>query len=65
MGREEGNELVLPDPERHISRVQARVEFDGGQFVLVDMGGNPSSVNDRPVGRGNRVALVGGDRIVI
>ena len=65
IGREEGNELVLPDPERHISRVQARVEFDGGQFVLVDMGGNPSSVNDRPVGRGNRVALVGGDRIVI
>lgn len=65
IGREEGNELVLPDPERHISRVQARVEFDGGQFVLVDMGGNPSSVNDRPVGRGNRVVLVGGDRIVI
>ena len=65
IGREDGNELVLPDPERHISRVQARVKFDGGQFVLVDMGGNPSSVNDRPVGRGNRVALNGGDRIAI
>ncbi|WP_374247059.1 type VI secretion system-associated FHA domain protein TagH [Zoogloea sp.] len=65
IGRENGNELVLPDPERHISRVQARVEFDGTQFVLVDMGGNPSSVNDRPVGKGNRVALTGGDRIAI
>ena len=65
IGREDGNELVLPDPERHISRVQARVKFDGGQFVLVDMGGNPSSVNDRPVGRGNRVVLNGGDRIAI
>ena len=65
IGREEGNELMLPDPERHISRVQARIEFDGTNFVLVDQGGNPSSVNDRPVGKGNRVVLAGGDRIAI
>lgn len=65
IGREEGNELVLPDPERHISRVQARVEFDGANFLLVDQGGNPSAVNDRPVGKGNRVMLTGGDRITI
>lgn len=65
IGREEGNELVLPDPERHISRVQARVEFDGANFLLVDQGGNPSAVNDRPVGKGNRVMLAGGDRITI
>jgi len=65
IGREEGNELVLPDPERHISRVQARIECEGGRFMIVDQGGNPSSVNDRPVGRGNRVELVGGDRIAI
>jgi len=65
IGREEGNELTLPDPERHISRVQARIEFDGTRFVLVDQGGNPSLVNDRPVGKGNRVVLAGGDRIAI
>ena len=65
IGREEGNELTLPDPERHISRVQARIEFDGANFVLVDMGGNPSSVNDRPVGKGNRVVLTGGERLSI
>ena len=65
IGREEGNELTLPDPERHISRVQARIEFDGANFVFVDMGGNPSSVNDRPVGKGNRVVLAGGDRLAI
>lgn len=65
IGREEGNELVLADPERHISRVQARVEFDGANFLLVDQGGNPSAVNDRPVGKGNRVILTGGDRITI
>lgn len=65
IGREEGNELTLPDPERHISRVQARIEFDGVNFMFVDMGGNPSSVNDRPVGKGNRVVLAGGDRLAI
>jgi len=57
IGREESNELTLPDPEWHISRVQARIEFDGANFVFVDMGGNPSSVNGRPVGKGNRVVL--------
>ena len=65
IGREEGNELTLPDPERHISRVQARIEFDGANFVFVDMGGNPSSVNGRPVGKGNRVVLTGGERLSI
>lgn len=65
IGREEGNELTLPDPERHISRVQARIEFDGASFVFVDMGANPSSVNDRPVGKGNRVVLAGGERLAI
>ena len=65
IGREEDNELTLPDPERHISRVQARIEFDGANFVFVDMGGNPSSVNGRPVGKGNRVVLTGGERLSI
>lgn len=65
IGRDESNELRLPDPDRHISRVQARVECEGRQFFLVDMGANPSLVNGRPLGRGNRVALVGGEEILI
>lgn len=65
IGREDGNELVLPDPDRHISRLQARVLYEGGEFFLEDQGGNPSAVNDRPVGRGHRVALREGDRIAI
>ena len=65
IGREESNQLALPDPERHISRVQARVEFSGQQFMLVDMGGNPSLVNGRPLGKGNRIALTGGEEIAI
>ena len=65
IGRDESNELRLPDPDRHISRVQARVECQGQQFFLVDMGANPSLVNGRPLGKGNRVALMGGEEIVI
>ncbi|HPP47177.1 MAG TPA: type VI secretion system-associated FHA domain protein TagH [Accumulibacter sp.] len=65
IGREDGNELVLPDEKRHISRLQARVLCIGGQFFLEDRGANPSSVNDRPVGQGNRVPLSAGDRIAI
>lgn len=65
IGRDEANQLVLPDPDRHISRVQARVEFDGQQFLLVDMGANPSLVNGRPLGKGNRVVLSGGEEIAI
>lgn len=65
IGREDGNELVLPDEKRHISRLQARVQCIGGQFFLEDRGANPSSVNDRPVGQGNRVPLSAGDRIAI
>lgn len=65
IGRDESNELRLPDPDRHVSRVQARVERKGRQFFLVDMGANPSLVNGRPLGKGNRVALQGGEEIVI
>ncbi len=65
IGRDDANQLRLPDPDRHISRVQARVEFSGGRFFLVDMGANPSLVNGRPLGKGNRVALTGGEEITI
>lgn len=65
IGRDEGNELPLADPERHISRLQARIEHDGKGFVLVDHGSNPTLVNGRPVGKGERVTLAGGERITM
>lgn len=65
IGREAGNRLTLPDPERHISRVQARVLVEGGRYMLEDLGGNPTLVNDRPVGRGTRVLLTDGDRVCV
>lgn len=65
IGRAVGNELVLEDPGKYISRVHARVEFRDGAWNLVDVGSNPSLVNERPVGPGRQVALADGDRITI
>ncbi len=65
VGRAVGNELVLEDPGKYISRVHARIEFRDGAWCLVDVGSNPSLVNDRPVGPGRHVALADGDRVTI
>lgn len=65
MGRAADNELSLPDPERHLSRVQARVDFNGGSFCLVDLGRNPTQVDGRTLGRGERVSLSGGEIITM
>lgn len=65
LGRAVGNELVLEDPGKYISRVHARIEFRAGSYCLVDVGSNPSLVNERPVGPGRHVALADGDRITI
>jgi type VI secretion system FHA domain protein len=65
LGRAVGNELVLEDPGKYISRVHARIEFREGSYCLLDVGSNPSLVNDRPVGPGRHVPLADGDRITI
>ena len=65
LGRAVGNELVLDDPGKYISRVHARIEFRDGAWCLLDVGSNPSLVNERPVGPGRHVALADGDRITI
>jgi predicted component of type VI protein secretion system len=65
LGRAVGNELVLDDPGKYISRVHARIEFRDGAYCLIDVGSNPSLVNERPVGPGRPVPLADGDRITI
>ena len=65
LGREEGCELHLPDPNRHVSRLQARIECDGQGFWLVDLGSNPTRVDGQPLGRGQRWPLAGGERIEV
>ena len=52
IGRGESNQLVLPDPERTISRVHAQVVFRNGRYAIIDRGSNPISVNGRPLGNG-------------
>jgi FHA domain-containing protein len=65
IGRDASNQLALPDPERHMSRVQAEVRFVDGRYVLVDHGSNATTVNGHPVGKGNSVLLSDGDEIGI
>jgi type VI secretion system FHA domain protein len=65
IGRAEGNQLVLPDPERSISRQHARVVFRGGQYAIVDNGSNPIAVNDKPVPLGREQTLWPGDLVQI
>lgn len=63
IGREEGNQLILRDDSRVLSRVQARIGFDKDHFILIDQGGNPSLVNSMRVGRGSSRPIHDGDII--
>src|SRR5262245_47311320 len=66
IGRGEKNALVLPDPERFISRVHATVSFQAGGFILTDNGTkNPVVYNGRPLGPGSQARLGEGDTIKI
>jgi predicted component of type VI protein secretion system len=65
IGRAPGNDLVLGDPGKYISRLHARIEYRDEAYWLIDVGGNPSLVNDRPVGAGRSVQLEDGDRVTI
>lgn len=65
IGRADNNQLVLPDPERTISRVHARVVFRNGSYAVVDNGSNPISVNGQVVGAGREQPLRPGDQLQI
>jgi FHA domain-containing protein len=58
IGRADSNTMALPDPQRLISRVHARVWFDQGSYFIEDVGaGVPSLLNGKPVGSGTRTPL--------
>ena len=65
IGRGENNQLVLPDPERTISRVHAQVVFRNGRYAIIDRGSNPISVNGRPLGNGQETFIQPGDELQI
>jgi len=65
IGRAENNQLVLPDPERTISRVHARVVFRTTGYTIVDNGSNPIAINNTPLGAGREHPLKPGDEVQI
>ena len=65
IGRGDSNQLILPDPERSISRVHAQVVYRNGRFSLIDKGSNPVSVNGRALGNGAEAPIQAGDQIQI
>jgi len=66
IGRSPESTLLLPDPERIISRIHALVLHDSGTFTLRDQGTTtPVVVNGRPVGKGRDHPLRDGDEVRI
>ncbi|MBU6437749.1 MAG: type VI secretion system-associated FHA domain protein TagH, partial [Betaproteobacteria bacterium] len=65
IGRNPGVTLVLPDPERTISRQQAIVRYEGGKYLLEDQGANATLVNGAALAPGARCALKHGDLLKI
>jgi type VI secretion system FHA domain protein len=66
IGRGSTSTLVLPDPERHISRTQATIEFQSGAYVITDTGTlNPLTVNGRALGGGVHSRLKDGDELAV
>ena len=65
IGRADNNQLVLPDPERSISRLHAKVLFRSGQYAIVDNGSNPISVNGSAVPSGREQTIQPGDQVQI
>jgi len=65
IGRADTNQLVLPDPDRTISRVAAQVVYRNGNWAIVDRGSNPIVVNGQALGSGREAPLAPGDRVRI
>src|SRR5215831_2654089 len=66
IGRAEGNTLVLPDPDKMISRRHASIAFRGGRYVIADHGtAMPVYVNGRALGNGHESPIDAGDEIRI
>jgi len=66
IGRAPGNTLVLPDPDRVISRAHALVFVRDGRYRLRDQGSAaPTTINGQPIGSGRDAAIADGDEVRI
>ena len=61
IGRAPGNDWVLADPERHLSKTHCVLSVEDGRFMLTDLSTNGIFVNGAgtPTERGSRSALTG------
>lgn len=66
IGRSPDNHLVLPDPEKFISRLHARIIFQGGQYFIQDSstGGTYLGPNQQFLHQ-SQAALANGERLRI
>jgi FHA domain-containing protein len=66
IGRADHNTMALPDPERHISRLQAEIIPMGAGFLIKNVGGaNPIVVAGRTLAQGETSPLSHRDQIRI
>lgn len=66
IGRGTDCTLVLPDPDKHISRVQAEIRFASGQYTLLSRSSvNPLVWNGRVLNLNDVQVLNSGDEITI
>lgn len=66
IGRSPESTLILPDPDRIISRTHAVIAHAGGRFTLRDQGSTvPVMVNGAAVGKGHDRVLASGDELRI
>ncbi|MEO8058156.1 MAG: type VI secretion system-associated FHA domain protein TagH [Burkholderiales bacterium] len=66
IGRSDTNTMALPDPERHISRLQAEVSARDGAFSIRNAGAaNAIFINGRALAAGEGSVLASGDELRI
>lgn len=66
IGRSDTNTLSLPDPERHISRLQAEVWFANGNYSIRNVGSaNAIVVNGRSISPGEGASLANADEVTV
>lgn len=64
LGRGADNQLPLPDPARHVSRVQGRVRWDGARFWIANVAeANPMFLNDEEIESKKERPLASGDEL--
>jgi FHA domain-containing protein len=66
IGRSDTNTMALPDPERHISRLQAEVWHANGNYMVRNVGtANAIMHNDHRIAPGESAVLASGDELQI